>query len=115
VPSDPADLATPIRVSLDATPYADAVAAATDPANWTIRAQQETVIDGLAATVVEAQSANDASGTPVGIPRLIYLINVGSAGTVSLWTTGAVDNVDYEQNAGLVTLMTGLSIFQTGP
>jgi heat shock protein HslJ len=115
VPADPAELATAVRSSVDVTPFADAVTAATDPARWTVRQNVDLTVDNLPAKLVEAQSLDDAAGVPVGISRLIYLIDAGSAGTISLWTVDAVDNANYQTNAGVVTLMVGASVFQPGP
>ncbi|HEX5013313.1 MAG TPA: META domain-containing protein [Candidatus Limnocylindrales bacterium] len=115
VPADPSTLETDVRASVDATPFADSVAAATDAANWTVRAQQDITVDALPAKVVEATAASDASGYTAGTSRFIYLIDVGSAGTVSLWTTGGVDDAaDYQARAGLVTFMVALSVFEPG-
>jgi len=69
VPADPADLATAIQSSVTATPFADAVTAATDPANWTIVNQENLTLDNLAATLVEPTATTDANGVPAGISR----------------------------------------------
>ena len=115
LPADPSTFETDVRASVGATTFADSVASATDPANWTVTVEQDLAIDALPAKLVEATAASGASGYDAGTSRFIYLIDVGSAGTVSLWTTGGVDDVaDYQARAGIVTLMTGLSVFQAG-
>ncbi|MDF2734653.1 MAG: hypothetical protein K0S97_1276, partial [Chloroflexota bacterium] len=54
VPDDPATLETAVMVVAAETPFADAIAAATDPARWDITVQRDVTISGLAATLVEA-------------------------------------------------------------
>jgi heat shock protein HslJ len=111
VPADPATLTTAIQSSVTATPFADAVTAATDPAAWTVVSQENLTLDNLAATLVEATATTDANGVPVGISRFAYLIDVGSAGTITLWTTGTVDGADFESNSAIVSLMAEFSDF----
>jgi hypothetical protein len=111
VPADPATLTTAIQSSVTATPFADAVTAATDPAAWTVVSQENLTLDNLAATLVEATAVTDANGVPVGISRFAYLIDVGGAGTITLWTTGTVDGTDFESNSAIVSLMAEFSDF----
>ena len=115
VPADPATLETTVRASVDATAFADAVTAATDPAAWTVRQRADLTLDNLPATLVEAAATTDAAGIPVGTSRFAYLINVGSAGTITVWTTGAQADEAYAAGAAVVTLMTALSVFQSVP
>lgn len=110
VPDDPASLSTAIMVTTESTPYAEAVAAATDPAAWEVRQQVELVVDGLAATLVEAE-AIDAPGVPAGVSRTAYLLDYGTAGTLTLATTGEADSELYAPHAAILTLMVGLSTF----
>ncbi len=112
VPSDPATLETVVRASIETTPYADAVAAATDAADWDVRTREELTIDNLSATVVEATALTEAGGIPVGTARFAYFIDVRSAGTLSLWTSGAAADEAYATQAGVVTLMTALSVVE---
>jgi hypothetical protein len=112
VPADPTTLETAVRASIDPTPYADAVAAAIDPANWEVGQQQELTVDNLAATAIEATATADGAGVPVGTSRLAYLVDVRSAGTLMLWTTGTTGDEVYATNAGVVTLMMALSSVQ---
>jgi hypothetical protein len=112
VPADPATLETAVRASTDATPFADAVAAATDPGAWNVRQRVDLTVDNLPATAVEAAATAEAAGIPVGTSRFAYLIDLGAAGTVTIWTTGAADDDAYAARIAVVTLMTGLSVFQ---
>jgi heat shock protein HslJ len=112
VPTDPATLVTAVQASIDSTSYSDAVAAATDTANWQVRQRQELTIDNLPAIAIDAQATTDAAGIPVGTSRFAYLIDVRSAGTLMLWTTGSADDQGYKERAGVVTLMTQASVVQ---
>ena len=112
VPSDPGTLETVVRASIETTPYADAVAAATDAADWDVRTREELTIDNLSATVVEATALTEAAGIPVGTARFAYYIDVRSAGTLSLWTSGAAADEAYATQAGVVTLMMALSVVE---
>jgi heat shock protein HslJ len=112
VPADPASLETDVRASTEATPFADAKAAAIDPAAWNVRKTVDLTLDNLPAIAVEAEATTDAAGVPVGTSRFAYLIDLGAVGTVTIWTTGAPDDPAYPARAALVTLMTGMSVFQ---
>jgi heat shock protein HslJ len=112
VPADPSTLQTAVRASIDPTPYADAVAAATDTANWEVGQQQDLTVDNLPATAIEATATADGAGIPVGTSRLAYLVDVRSAGTLMLWTTGTTGDEVYATNAGVVTLIMALSTVQ---
>ena len=111
VPDDPATLTTAITITTASTSYAEAVAAATDPAAWIVRQQVELVVDGQAATLVEAEAIDAAAGIPVGVSRAAYLIDYGAAGTMTLATTGEADSELYAPHAAILTLMVGLSTF----
>jgi heat shock protein HslJ len=113
VPEDPATLATAVMIDVSADPYADTVAAAVDPASWEVREQVELTIDGLPTTLVEATAIADTDGVPTGSSRLIYILDGGAAGTISLFTVGAVDDPLYPSRAAVVTLMTAVSTFAT--
>jgi heat shock protein HslJ len=112
VPTDPSTLQTVVMASTSASSYAEAVAAATDPSSWTVTQQQPVVLDGLQATLVEATAAADTAGIPVGTSQFQYLVDVGSAGTVALWTTGTSGDPQYANASALVTLMAGQSQFE---
>jgi hypothetical protein len=112
VPADPSTLQTAVQVTIDDTPYADAVAAATDATNWDVAQREELSVDNLAATLVEATATTDAAGIPTGTSRFAYLIDVRSAGTMSVWTAGTAGDEAYLTQQGVVTLMTELSVIQ---
>jgi heat shock protein HslJ len=112
VPSDPSTLTTAIQASVADTAYADAVAAATDASAWTVQQQAPLTLDGLTATRIEATATTDAAGIPVGSSRFAYLVDVGSAGTVTLWTTGTAGDENFDDVSGIVSLMAEFSTFQ---
>jgi heat shock protein HslJ len=112
VPSDPATLVTAVQASIDTAAWADVVSAATDPAAWDVHQQVDLTLDGLPAKLVEATATAESSGIPSGTSRLAYFIDVGAAGTLTLWTTGNADDPAYKSQAGVVTLMAALSVFQ---
>ena len=114
VPADPTTLVTDVMASAQTTPFADAVAAATDPAAWTVTQKTPLTVDALPATLVEAVALTDAAGIPVGTTRFAYFVNVGASGTVTLWTQGNPDDAAYGSLTGVVSLMTGLSQFGAG-
>jgi hypothetical protein len=114
VPSDPATLVTTVMASTANTSYADAVAAATDSATWDVNNTEEVTVDGLPATVVDATATAGGGGVPSGTSRFAYLIDVGSSGTVSLFTTGTSGDEAYQTQAGVVSLMVGASTFFSG-
>jgi heat shock protein HslJ len=112
VPSDPSTLETAVRASSDDTAFADALTAATDSASWTVSDKADLTIDSLRAARIEATSKADASGFPVGTLRLAYLVDVGAAGTVTLWTSSTAADDTYAANKGVATLMVALSTFR---
>jgi hypothetical protein len=111
VPSDPATLQTATMAATATTAYADAVTAATNPANWTVVRQGEIPVRGSKATCLDATATNGASGVPAGTSRFACLVDVGAAGTVMIWTTGTAGDPAYLAKAGVVWLMTVLSTF----
>jgi heat shock protein HslJ len=112
VPSDPATLQTAVQVTIDDSTYADAVAAATDAANWDVTESEDLSVDNLPTTLVEATAVSDAAGIPAGTSRFAYLVDVRSAGTLVLWTTGTAGDEAYLTKQGVVSLMTELSVIQ---
>ena len=80
VPADPATLDTAVRADLDATPFADAVAAASDPANWTVAASSSFDVGGAPVTCVTATAAAEGAGIPVGEARQACFADVKAAG-----------------------------------
>jgi heat shock protein HslJ len=111
VPEDPATLTAAITVSLDATPYADAVTAATDPAAWTVRAALTAALDEVPATVVAAEALADVGSITAGQSRVSYLLDYGAAGTLVLSTVGAAGDQTDAANAVVLGLMVQASTF----
>jgi heat shock protein HslJ len=111
VPSDPATLATIVQASVTDTTFADAVAAATDTANWDVTQESDLTLDGLPASQVIATASSDAAGIPVGMSRVAYIVDVGAAGSVTMWTTGTASDAAFAQQAALLGLMTEFSEF----
>jgi heat shock protein HslJ len=111
VPADPATLDTPIRADVFATPYQEAVTAATDAANWTVATKSEFNVRGAAVTCIGAIAKTDASGIPAGQARYACLANVQTAGTVAIWATGAPDDEVFLLEAGVANQMTLASTF----
>jgi hypothetical protein len=111
VPSDPSTLQTAIMATVSTQLYADAVKAATDPANWTVARQGEIPVRGSTATCVDATAASASAGLPVGTAAFDCLVDVGKAGTVVIRTTGTTGDPAYGAKAGVVSLMTLLSTF----
>ena len=65
VPADPTTLSTAVMITVDpASTYAAELAAATDPATWTVTTNAPVTISGLPATRLQATSAAAASGLP---------------------------------------------------
>jgi heat shock protein HslJ len=111
VPNDPAKLTTAVMLTTSSATYADIVAEATDDASWTVRQTVELEIDGLPATMVEGET-KDVTGTlEAGTSRLAYIIDYGSAGTMTLFTVGTAGDDIYAANAAVLTLMVGASTF----
>jgi heat shock protein HslJ len=111
VPADPATLQTAVMAKVLATPYADAVTAATNPANWTVARQGSSTVSGTPYTCVDATALVATAGVPVGSSAFSCLVNVGSAGTVVIQTIGTAGDVTYEEHSAIVSLMTGASTF----
>jgi heat shock protein HslJ len=115
VPSDPSTLSTAITIATSDAPYADAVGEATDTGAWTVRQTLELTVDGLSATMVEAEATADTGGVPAGTSRLAYFVDYGSAGTLTLFTLGSSADKTYAANAAVLTLMVGASTFTAPP
>ncbi len=111
MPADPATLATTVQASVSDTTFADAVTAATDAATWDVTQQSDLTVDGLAATQVIATASSDAAGIPVGTSRVAYIVDVGPAGSVTMWTVGDAADEAFAQQAALLGLMTEFSEF----
>ncbi len=61
---------------------------------------------------MQATATSDAAGIPVGTSSYGYLVDVGSAGTVTLWTTGTSGDPGFANASALVNLMVQASTFQ---
>ena len=115
VPADPATLTSAIRASAPQQAFADAVTAATNPAAWTVQSQTPTTIDNLEATLIAATSNSDAAGIPTGTSQITYIVNVGSSGSVSMWTSGAATDQVFKDNSAILSLMVASTSFTAGP
>ena len=114
IPDDPSTLVTAVMAATSDSAYADAIAAATDEATWDVSTFQETEVDGLPATLVEATAIADGGDVPSGTSRYAVFVDVGGSGSVSLFTTGTSGDETYETLTGVVTLMAGASTFVSG-
>jgi hypothetical protein len=114
VPADPTTLVTAVMASSSAPTFADAVAAATDTASWDVTAQQELTLSGLDATAIAATATAASAGIPVGMSRYAYLVNVGTSGTVTMWTTGTVGEGEFANDSTILSLMVAQSTFVAG-
>ena len=111
VPADPATLQTAVTIVASATPFADAIGAASDPAVWDVTRTRDVTIGGLAATLVEAVAIADTAGVPVGMSSFEYVVDYGSAGTLVIRTIGTAGDPAYVTNTGVATLMAAQSTF----
>ena len=114
VPEDPTTLVATIMATSSATSYDDAVDAATDASSWDVTQQQELTLDGLDATLVAATATADSAGIPTGTSQFAYLVDVGSSGTVVMWTTGMANTIEYSQASAVLGLMVQQSKFIAG-
>ena len=114
VPADPTTLVTAIMASSSDTSYADAVTAATDASSWDVTAQQDLKLSGLDATAIAATATAASAGIPVGTSRYAYLVDVGSSGTVTMWTTGTVGEGEFANDSTILSLMVAQSTFVAG-
>jgi heat shock protein HslJ len=111
VPSDGSAPDTAITVKPDVASYDDAVAAATDPANWKVVQSVETTVSGVQATLVEGTSTSVDSGTPVGTTLYSYIIDYGDDGTLTIQTSGTAGDAAYAANTDVADLMAQASTF----
>ena len=110
VPSDGSAPDTAITVKPDVASYEDAVASATDPANWNVVQTAEATVSGLQATLVEATSTSADSGTPVGTTLYSYIVDYGD-GTLTIQTSGTAGDAAYAANTKVADLMAQASTF----
>ena len=114
VPDDPSTLVTVEMAASSDTAYADAVDAATDAAAWDVIAQDELTLSGLDATAISATATADSAGIPTGTSRYAYLVDVGSSGTVTMWTVGTAGDPAFAQASTILGLMVNQSKFFAG-
>lgn len=111
VPADPTTLKTAVMARNIPTSYADAVATATNTANWNVAQKTESTVGSVPVTCVAATATNAAAGIPVGTGAFSCLANVGAAGTVVISTNGPPTDPTFQSNAAVVGLMTQASTF----
>jgi len=114
VPSDPTTLVTAVMASSSDTTYADALTDATDSAVWDVTAQETFTLSGLDATAIAATSTADSAGIPAGTSRYAYIVNVGSSGTVTMWTQGIIGEGEFANDSTILSLMVSQSKFIAG-
>jgi heat shock protein HslJ len=111
VPADPTTLKTAITIVASATPFANAIGAATEPTTWDVGKQVDLTVSGLPATLVEAVALKDTAGITTGTSSFAYIIDYGTAGTVIIQTTGTAGDAAYDTNTSVATLMAAASTF----
>jgi len=94
-----------------ASPYEEAVAAATDPAAWSVTLASEVDVGGVAVTCVGATATSDAAGIPTGEASFACLADVQTAGTVVIRATGMPADPTFVAQSALVSLMSMASTF----
>ena len=114
VPADPSTLVTAVMASSSDTTFADAVTDATDAAVWDVTAQQTLTLSGLDATAIAATATSDSAGIPAGTSRYAYIVDVGSSGTVTMWTVGTVGEGEFANDSTILSLMVSQSKFIAG-
>jgi heat shock protein HslJ len=111
VPADGSAVLAAVQADLSATPYQDAITAATDPATWKVSAKSEVNVRGTAVTCIGAIAVVDSAGVAAGDESYACLANVQTAGTVVIRTTGAPGDEAFAEKAAVVSLMTMASTF----
>ena len=84
--------------------YEAELAAATDPANWTVTTNEPVTVSGLLATRLQATSVAATSGYPVGTTRYGYLIDTGDT-AVWIETSGTLTDATFATNVSVVDLI----------
>ena len=77
-------------------------------------AQQTLTLSGLDATAIAATATSDSAGIPAGTSRYAYLVDVGSSGTVTMWTVGIVGEGEFANDSTILSLMVSQSKFIPG-
>jgi heat shock protein HslJ len=114
VPADGSAPEAAIMADALTTAYDDSVAAATDPATWTVEASSEDDVDGAALTCVSAVALVESQGVAEGEARYACFVDVGTSGTVVLQTVGTPGDSAYLADAAIVSLMTLGSTYAPG-
>jgi hypothetical protein len=114
VPADGSAPTAAITADVLSAAYGDAVAAASDPATWTVATSSEDDVDGVPMTCIAAIAVADTEGVAAGEARFVCLADVGTSGTVTLQTVGTPDGAEFESTATIVGLMTLASRFVPG-
>ena len=83
--------------------------------SWDVTATEDLTLSGLDATAIAATATADSAGIPVGTSRYAYLVNVGSSGTVTMWTIGTVGEGEFANDSTILSLMVAQSNFVAGP
>jgi heat shock protein HslJ len=115
VPTDPTTLQTAVMASISSQAFADAVTAATDPTKWTVTRQGGSSIGGTNGTCIDAVALVDSPGITTGMSSFSCLVDVGTAGTVVIRTTGTATDPTYRVKIAVVGLMTASSAYQPQP
>jgi hypothetical protein len=115
LPSDGSSPDVAVTVQADVASFEDAVAAATDPANWNVTQEVETTVSGLQATLVEAESTAADSGTPVGETLYSYIVDYGDSGTITIQASGDAQDAAYQASTEVADLMAQASTFTPPP
>ena len=121
VPDDGSAPVTAVQADSLNADYADAVADATDDANWDVVTSTGSTVDDVAVTCVLATATTADAGVEVGTTRYACLADVGTKGTVSIFTqasgtpsTEAQASAQFQAQIAVVTLMTNASTYYPG-
>ena len=115
VPPDPATPKTAVMIKADpATTYQDALAAATNTADWTVLTNEPVTIGGLPATRLEATATISTPEVSAGATRYGYLIDA-AGGPLWIETTGTVGDATFTTNMSVVDLIASQSTLTPTP
>ncbi len=115
VPADPTTLKTAVMIKADpATTYQDALAAATNTADWTVLTNEPVTIGGLPATRLQATAKISTPEVSAGATRYGYLIDA-AGGPLWIETNGTVGNPTYATNMSVVDLIASQSTLTPTP
>jgi heat shock protein HslJ len=114
VPSGGGAPTTAVYAATIADTYGDAVAAATDPATWTVTSLSEVEVAGVPVTCVYGVAVADTAQVSAGQARYVCLADVAAAGTVAIGSIGTPGDEVFNANAAVAGLMTLASTFLPG-